>query len=113
MAVVVTQDCRPYYNYGLHELAKGTVIPAGEFADYLLATGAPVVEQADGPAVDLDGDGVPDGTVAQVLGWVAEDPAKAAQALEAERAGKARATLVDALAKLVGAEGGDGAQNQG
>lgn len=56
------------------------------------------------PAVDLDGDGVPDGTAKQVTDWVGTDRDRAAQALAAER-GKgddARSTLVAALEKLVG-----------
>lgn len=56
------------------------------------------------PAVDVDGDGVPDGTAAQILAWVGDDRDRAAQALAAERAksDNARATLVARLEKLVG-----------
>lgn len=117
MAVRLTEKYGCYWNNGVHQFAKDDVVPSGEFANYLLATGAPVEELADGPAVDLDGDGVPDGTIAQVLEWVGNDPARAARALEAEQAGKNRATLTDALTKLVGsangAEGGGGAADQG
>jgi hypothetical protein len=56
------------------------------------------------PAVDTDGDGVPDGTTKQILEWVAEDPSRAALALAAERdkGDDARTTLVRDLEKLVG-----------
>lgn len=42
-----------------------------------------------------------DGTIPQVLDEVGDDPAKAAAALEAERAGKKRTTLVDALSDVI------------
>lgn len=51
MAAKVTTPCRVSWNYGVHELAAGQLIPDGEFADHLLATGAPVerveAEQAE------------------------------------------------------------------
>lgn len=50
---------------------------------------------------DLDGDGVPDGTAAEVLAWVGDDPDKAGAALVAESArDKPRSTLIAALEKL-------------
>lgn len=60
--------------------------------------------EPEGPAVDLDGDGVPDGTVKQLLEWVGEDLERAALALAAERdkGDDARQTLVVQLEKLVG-----------
>ncbi|HTI26179.1 MAG TPA: hypothetical protein VL652_34640 [Kutzneria sp.] len=98
----VIKTCRVYYNYGLHDLIEGEQIPPGEFADFLLAGAAPVEEVTDGPAVDGDGDGVPDGTIAQVLEWVGEDATRAAAALEAENHRDApRAGVLAALAKLV------------
>lgn len=45
---------------------------------------------------------VPEGTRADVLAWVGHDPERARQALEAERAGKARSTLIDQLEALAG-----------
>lgn len=56
----------------------------------------------EGPAVDLDGDGVPDGTANQILDWVGEDKERAAAALAAEEAkgDAARSTLVAKLTKL-------------
>lgn len=41
-----------------------------------------------------------DGTISQVLDAVGDDPVKAAAALEAERAGKGRSTLVDRLSEI-------------
>jgi hypothetical protein len=54
------------------------------------------------PAVDVDGDGVPDGTAKQILEWVGDDPVRAAKARDAEvaKGGSARQTLVAALEKL-------------
>lgn len=40
---------------------------------------------------------VPEGSVKDVLGWVAEDPAKAQLALDAENSGEKRKTLVKEL----------------
>lgn len=56
----------------------------------------------EGPAVDLDGDGVPDGTANQVLEWVGSDRERAAAALAAEHAkgDAARSSLVAKLEKL-------------
>lgn len=42
--------------------------------------------EPDGPGVDEDGDGVPEGSAHQVLEWVAGDPGRAQQALDAELA---------------------------
>jgi hypothetical protein len=41
-----------------------------------------------------------DGTVTQVLDAVGDDPVRAAAALEAERAGKRRTTLVERLSEI-------------
>jgi hypothetical protein len=62
----------------------------------------PVEEDADEPAVDVDGDGVPDGTVKQILEWVGTDRQRAAQALavEREKEADARTTLIRDLEKL-------------
>jgi hypothetical protein len=40
---------------------------------------------------------VPEGSVKEVLGWVAEDPTKAKAALDAETSGEKRKTLVKEL----------------
>jgi hypothetical protein len=60
-------------------------------------------EEAAEPVGDLDGDGVPDGTAAEVLEWVADDPQRAGAALVAETAReRPRSTLVAHLEKLTG-----------
>lgn len=102
MAVVATESFGAWWNYQVHNLAAGEVVPDGEFADHLLATGAPVVGQSD-TTPDVDGDGVPDGSAKDVLGWVGDDPARAALALQAEN-GRAtpRKTLLAELEKLAG-----------
>ena len=85
----------------------------GELADYLATSGVAVEvldvvpevepEDPDGPGVDLDGDGVPEGSAKQVLAWVGDDPARAAQALEAEtRREKPRTTLAADLGRVAG-----------
>lgn len=100
MPLVVAEAHRPYWQYQVHDLAAGDVIPDGEFADYLRATGSPVVEES-GNTPDVTGDGVPDGTAVDVLGWVGDDPARAALALLAEqKREKPRTTLVANLEKV-------------
>lgn len=60
-------------------------------------------DDPDGPGVDTDGDGVPEGSARQILAWVDGDRDRAAQALAAEQGREApRSTLVAALEKLVG-----------
>jgi len=99
-AVRTTEKFSVYWNYQVWALDSGQVVDGG-LADYLLATGSPV-ESLDEPEPPVDPDAVPDGTIAQVLDWVGNDPARAARALEAERARDAadRTTLVAALEKL-------------
>jgi hypothetical protein len=46
------------------------------------------------------GDTQPAGTVAEVLAWVGDDPERAAQALQAERDGQQRSTLIARLEEL-------------
>lgn len=105
MPAIVTDDCRVYYGYNVQELTRGQVIPDGEFAIYLLTTGAPVVEQTDTTG-DVTGDGVPDGTAKDVLDWVGSDQGRAARALEAERGrDKPRSTLIADLERLSGGGG--------
>ena len=104
MPIVVTEASQAWWNYQVHDLAAGDVIPDGEFAAHLLATGSPVVEQADATP-DVDGDGVPDGSAKDVLGWVGNDPARAALALQAEgRRDAPRKTLTAELEKLAAGE---------
>lgn len=42
----------------------------------------------------------PEGTVSEVLAWVGDDQQRARQALEAEREGRQRETLLDKLERL-------------
>lgn len=85
----------------------------GDLADYLATSGCPVEvldvvpevepEDQDGPGVDIDGDGVPEGSAKQVLAWVGDDPARAAAALEAEtHREKPRTTLAGDLGRITG-----------
>lgn len=73
-AVRVTRSCSVYWNYVPEQLAEGQEIPAGQFADHLLATGAPVEAvdppvEGDAPPVEDDGppaeEGGPDGNEAE------------------------------------------------
>lgn len=49
-------------------------------------------------------DVVPDGTVQEVVDWVGDDPARAQQALDAERAGQNRTTLIAQLEPIAAKE---------
>jgi hypothetical protein len=102
MQVKTTAKFSVYWNYQVWPLAEGEMVSGG-LADYLFATGSPVEEVASGPAVDTDGDGVPEGTIPQVEEWVGDNHERAAQALEAEQAkgDAARSTLVASLEKLL------------
>lgn len=125
MRVKVTEAGRAYYNYGIVELAEGQELD-GELALYLLTVGAGVAPddeaarselerletvrsgvqqeaEAEPPAppAELDIDAKAD----DVLAWVGDNPARAAEALELERAKeKPRSTLVKQLAKLAGSD---------
>lgn len=78
-------------------------VPAAE-VQVLLDRGD--IKPVDGEQESVVDDGleVPAGTIEVVLAWVDGDPGRAAQALavEQERGDKARSTLVDTLAGLVG-----------
>ena len=112
MRAKVLENISPYWNYGIRPLAKDEEV-SGEFAAYLVSTRSPVeplddearalleppAEEPEGPPAELD----IDGTAADVLAWVGEDPERAAEALEAEQAkDKPRSTLVKQLEKLAG-----------
>ncbi|MCW2900235.1 MAG: hypothetical protein JWO67_2500 [Streptosporangiaceae bacterium] len=108
MRVRFTEDSAIHVegSYRVEDFKKGQEFD-GELAGYLLRTGAPVEvvedDDPDGPGVDLDGDGVPEGSAKQVLDWVGEDADKAKAALEAEQAkDKPRGGLVTSLTKLIG-----------
>jgi hypothetical protein len=106
----VLENITPYWNYGIHPLAEGEEV-SGDLAAYLVSTHSPVEplddeaaallepapEESKEPPAELD----IDGTAADVLAWVGEDPERAAVALEAEQAKeKPRSTLVKQLEKL-------------
>lgn len=80
--------------------AEIAMLPSGAV---VRESGTTPEEVATGPAVDVDGDGVPDGTAAQILEWVGDDPGRAERALAAESArDRPRTVLTAALEKLVG-----------
>lgn len=91
------------------DVPRGAMLPEdvpAEDRDRALAAGD-VEPVDDEPAEELlppgpDPDAVPDGTIAVVLDWVANDPARAQRALEAEeaRGDKARSTLVADLVAI-------------
>ena len=112
MRVKVLEASRPYYNYGLVDLAKDEEVKGG-LALFLLETGANVEPldhdaKAWRPATDEEPEPEEspteldiDATAAEVLAWVGDDPERAAEALEAEQAkDKPRSTLVKSLEKL-------------
>jgi hypothetical protein len=98
--VVTTTDGRAYVLLDDGRIAFYGDGPEG--GTFPVFSPSPVVDEE--PAVDVDGDGVPDGTAKQVQDWVGTDRDRAAMALAAERArgDDARTTLVAALEKLVG-----------
>lgn len=103
MAVVLTEPYRTNWQHVPLSLAEGEVVPGGELANYLLATGAPVKEVD--PVKDVDDrtsdDGVPGGSTAEVLAWVGDDPGKAAQALAVEQGrSRPRSRLMETLQTL-------------
>ena len=64
---------------------------------------AAVAEEDEAPPGDGAGGEVPDGTADDVLGWVGDDPGRAAQALAVEEGrDHPRSTLVAKLRKAVG-----------
>lgn len=63
-----------------------------------------------GETGELTADGPPVGTITEVLAWVDSDPSRAAVALAAETAGRARASLIKQLTEL--SNGADGTNNE-
>lgn len=57
----------------------------------------------DNAALPLDMTPIDDQTVAAVLAWVGSDPARAQTALQLEKQGRARRTLINELVKIVDA----------
>lgn len=121
MRVVVTEAFRAYLNMQPEAFGEGQEIK-GSTAAYLLGAGAPV-EPVDDEArehleaisplgeVGTSGSERPaeldiEAPAAVVMAWVGDDPARAAEALEAEQVkDKPRSTLVRALEKLAAADG--------
>lgn len=62
-------------------------------------TTAPPVEAPEAPVTEEQT--VPEGSIKDVLGWVAEDPTKARAALDAENSGEKRKTLVKELTAIL------------
>lgn len=92
------------------DIPRGAMLPA-DVEDEHIATLVerghiePVDDDPDGPGIDITGDGVPEGSIAQILGWVGDDVDKARLALAAENAAeKPRVGLVAELTKLIPAE---------
>ena len=120
MRARVLEDIAPYWTYGVHPLKKDDEV-TGELAAYLVSTHSPVEPLDDDarallqPPQEEQGPEGPkdppaeldiDGTAADVLAWVGEDPERARQALAAEQAkDKPRSTLVKQLEKLAAADG--------
>lgn len=118
MRAKVLESITPYWNYGIHSLAKDQEV-SGDLAAYLVSTHSPVEplddearalleptpdeseREPEEPPAELD----IDGTAADVLAWVGEDPDRADEALAAEQAkDKPRSTLVKQLEKLAGSD---------
>jgi hypothetical protein len=113
MRAKVLENIAPYWNYGIHPLKKDDEV-TGELAAYLVSTHSPVEpvddearalleapQEGSAPPAELD----IDGTAADVLAWVGEDPDRAEEALAAEQAkDKPRSTLVKQLEKLATAD---------
>lgn len=89
-AIRVAADCAVYFRLSVESLAEGQEIPAGEFADYLLATGAPV-ESLDTPAAGESGG----------------DPETPPASTDTDTSGDADSTAGALVAAASGGEGGD------
>ena len=101
MRVRFTQDYSAYLpdQYRIHAFKAGDEFDE-PFSQQLVSLGCPVVDVEEKMG-DVDGDGVPDGGITEVIEWVGPDPAKAVLALEAEnKREKPRSTLVAALEKI-------------
>jgi hypothetical protein len=81
--LVESDDLARYDNARWKQVSDGSPVTSMEFTDEI---------ESDGRAWD-----VPDGTVADVLEWVGDDPDRANAALEAEESGKRRKGVLDAL----------------
>lgn len=99
VVVVRVEQGGPVYVY------KDGVLPAGadkEHIEQLLAE--EMIEKTRAPkAAKADPDPAKEPTIEEILNDVGDDKAKAAEALEAEKAGKNRSTLVPKLEAIVSA----------
>lgn len=134
LRVRVTENMSVYWNYQPITLAEGEEV-SGEAAIYLARTGAPVeiIEGELPPEPAAEGDETAEGatggphllpgnTIAEVMDWVGDDPARARQVLQVELAReKPRATLIAKLEPLAdkadeppaGGESGTGGDGSG
>jgi hypothetical protein len=124
MRVVAKESFKTYFQMVCIDVAEGDELE-GDFADFLVAGGAPVepvgaseapeptTPPADDPPTDPTPDEKPDdepgdeldisGTAADVLEWVGDDPHRAAEAHAAESAqDKPRVTLLKKLDAISG-----------
>lgn len=69
---------------------------------------APIVDSFDQPVVEkavealvTEEQSVPEGSIKEVLAWVGDDATKAKQALDAEKSGDKRTTLINKLAAII------------
>lgn len=120
MRVVATEDFKTYFQMVCIDVAAGDELE-GDFADFLVAGGAPVepagaaeasepaAPPSNDPPADPPSDNDPDdeldisGTAADVLEWVGDDLHRAAEARAAEVAkDKPRSTLLQKLDAISG-----------
>lgn len=121
MRVRVTKQFTAYWNYAITQFNEGAELEGGmarHFADNAPdgcievlekdpePKPEPVPAKADESAADAGVDEPPvDGTIDQLMAWVADDAVRAARALQAEQAkDKPRSTVVRRLAALAGDE---------
>ena len=67
--------------------------PQDDYAEEVVAP-PPPEEEPDAPTPEPEPEAVPEGTIAEIKDWVGEDPARAQAALDAEKAGTNRSTLI-------------------
>lgn len=122
MRVVARENFKTYFQMVCIDVSEGDELE-GDFADFLVAGGAPVdpagaaetaAPPADDPPADPPLDDEPDddepddeldisGTANDVLEWVGDDPQRAAEARAAEAAkDKPRSTLLQKLDTIAG-----------
>ncbi|MEU6709999.1 hypothetical protein ABZ897_00855 [Nonomuraea sp. NPDC046802] len=106
MRVVAEKAFETYFELQIHQISEGQTLK-GAMAAHVRAAGAPVrvldeagSEQGPPPAVPPAGLDI-SGTAKEVLAWVGDDPARAAEARDAEAGqDKPRSTLLKALEEI-------------